>query len=244
MNPFAQRVSDLLPNQVHKRAIVVDSQLRVLGAPMGTVYCVGDASTINTSLLQYLLEFVEHADKNKNERIDEDEWEDMVVQIKKRVPLASKYLEKTKDVFRYYDKNADHELSLNEITDALVDIGNKITTLPATAQVASQQGKYLGKKFNFLAEPSTKEAMKKNEIFVDDDAVHCEPFQYNHLGSLAYIGNAAVFDLGGHSFMGGLAAMYAWRSIYWTEQVSFRTKALVMIDWVIRGLFGRDLSKL
>ena len=55
-----------------------------------------------------------------------------------------------------------------------------------------------------------------------------------HLGSLAYIGNAAVFDLGRFSFMGGLAAMYAWRSIYWNEQVSARTRALLMIDWIIR----------
>ena len=49
-----------------------------------------------------------------------------------------------------------------------------------------------------------------------------------------YIGNAAVFDLGKFSFMGGLAAMYAWRSVYWSEQVSSRTRALLMIDWVIR----------
>lgn len=56
--------------------------------------------------------------------------------------------------------------------------------------MASQQGKYLGKKLNFLADPQTKAAMAKNEIFVDDDAVHYEPFSYNHLGSLAYIGNA------------------------------------------------------
>lgn len=52
--------------------------------------------------------------------------------------------------------------------------------------------------------------------------------------SLAYIGNAAVFDFGQYSFMGGLAAMYAWRSIYWSEQVSMRTRALLMFDWVIR----------
>lgn len=49
-----------------------------------------------------------------------------------------------------------------------------------------------------------------------------------------YIGNAAVFDLGKVSFMGGLAAMYAWRSVYWSEQVSSRTRALLMIDWVVR----------
>ncbi|KAG8885203.1 hypothetical protein FRB98_001931 [Tulasnella sp. 332] len=207
MNPFTQRVSDLLPNQVHKKAIVVDSQLRVLGAPMGTVYAIGDASTINTSLMGYLFDLIEASDKNHDEKIDAEEWEELVVQIKKRVPLASKYLEKTKDVFKQYDRDGDQTLSFNELTDALVDIGNKITSLPATAQVASQQGIYIGKKLNFLARPSTKEAMTRNEIFVDDDAVHYEAFCYNHLGSLAYIGNAAVFDFSGKSVMGGLQAL-------------------------------------
>jgi NADH dehydrogenase FAD-containing subunit len=61
-----------------------------------------------------------------------------------------------------------------------------------------------------------------------------DPFRYHHLGSLAYIGNAAVFDLGGLSITGGLAAMYAWRSVYWSEQVSARTRALLMADWIVR----------
>lgn len=34
--------------------------------------------------------------------------------------------------------------------------------------------------------------------------------------------------------MGGLAAMYAWRSIYWNEQVSSRTRSMLMIDWIVR----------
>ena len=54
--------------------------------------------------------------------------------------------------------------------------------------------------------------------------------------------------------------MYAWRSIYWSEQVSARTRALLMFDWIIRfvdlsrlsfeadrnrrGVWGRDLSRL
>ncbi len=59
--------------------------------------------------------------------------------------------------------------------------------------------------------------------------------------------------------------MYAWRSVYWSEQVSMRTRALLMIDWVVRcvpilsrvveteadlryghpsGVWGRDLSRL
>ena len=32
-------------------------------------------------------------------------------------------------------------------------------------------------------------------------------------------------------------------SIYWSEQTSMRTRVLLMIDWVKRGIFGRDLSK-
>ena len=100
-----------------------------------------------------------------------------------------------------------------------------------TAQVASQQGKYLGKKLSKLARQ--REILAANDIPFTDEAV-ASPFRYLHLGSLAYIGNAAVFDLGSRSFMGGLAAMYAWRSVYWSEQVSSRTRALLMFDWIIR----------
>ena len=77
MNPFSKRVSELLPNQVHKRAIEVDAHLRVKGAPLGTVYAIGDASTIETSIVSYLLELVDEADKNKDGKIDYDEWEIM-----------------------------------------------------------------------------------------------------------------------------------------------------------------------
>lgn len=37
--------------------------------------------------------------------------------------------------------------------------------------------------------------------------------------------------------------MYLWRGVYWSEQVSFRTRVLLMLDWVKRGIWGRDLSK-
>lgn len=47
-----------------------------------------------------------------------------------------------------------------------------------------------------------------------------------------------------HSFAGGLVAMYAWRSFYLSEAVSTRMKALLFADYIRRGLFGRDLSRL
>ncbi|KAJ6624528.1 hypothetical protein B0H10DRAFT_725699 [Mycena sp. CBHHK59/15] len=241
MNPFTARVSSLLPNQVHKKAIEVDAHLRVKGAPLGDVYAIGDCATIETSVVSHLLELVEEADRDGNGKIDYAEWEIMVPRIKQRIPMAADHLSQVKELFDLYDSDADNSLSLNELTQLLMEIGNKITSLPATAQVAAQQGKYVGKKLHKLARQ--RDVLTANDLPDTDEAVS-KPFKYLHLGSLAYIGNAAVFDLGGRSFMGGLVAMYAWRSVYWNEQVSLRTRALLMIDWVIRGVWGRDLSRL
>jgi len=241
MNPFAKRVTDLLPNQVHRKAIEVDSQLRVKGAPQGTVYAVGDCSTIETSLNSYLLKMIDEADRNQDGMIDYEEWKSMVPQIKKRLPLAAKHLDQVRELFDKFDVNKDDSLSINEVAELFQEISNKATSLPATAQVASQQGHYLGKKLSKLAR--AHDTLIKNEVFDMDEAVS-DPFKYRHLGSLAYIGNAAVFDFGKFNFMGGLVAMYAWRSIYWSEQVSYRTRALLMVDWVIRGIWGRDLSRI
>lgn len=103
---------------------------------------------------------------------------------------------------------------------------------PQTAQVANQQGVYLAKKFNALTNAAVN--LANNDISINNDELYYKPFRYLHLGSLASLGSAgAAFDLDGvGSFAGGLIAMYAWRSIYWSEQTSFRTRALLMVDWV------------
>jgi len=102
-----------------------------------------------------------------------------------------------------------------------------------TAQVASQQGKYLGSLFTRIAR-HRGEFDAAEVTRADRDEIVSKPFKYFHLGSLAYIGNSAVFDFGNFSLMGGLGTMYAWRGVYWNEQVSARTRALLMIDWIIR----------
>ena len=95
MNYFAKRVTDLVPNQVHRKAIEVDAYLRVKGTAPGTVYAVGDCATVSarpcanakgsltirgccvkveTSVVSHLLELVKEADRNEDGRIDYDEW--------------------------------------------------------------------------------------------------------------------------------------------------------------------------
>jgi len=191
--------------------------------------------------VRHVLDLADQCDVNHDGQIDYEEWKMMVGSIKKKVPLAEAHLQHIREVFDAFDTDRDDRLGLNELTALLQDISSKITTLPATAQVAAQQGKYLGKKFSYLAKH--KQSLQDNYILDFDDAWY-RPFRYLHLGSLAYVGNAAVFDFGPTSFAGGLIAMYAWRSIYWSEAVSARTRALLLFDWVIRGIWGRDLSRL
>ena len=47
------------------------------------------------------------------------------------------------------------------------------------------------------------DTLVENDVHDMDEAVS-DPFKYRHLGSLAYIGNAAVFDFGNFNLMGGL----------------------------------------
>lgn len=98
--------------------------------------------------------------------------------------------------------------------------------LPATSQVAQQQGKYLGKALTRLARKQT-----------------VEPFKYKHLGMLAYIGsNRALADL--ENFKGrGWATWLFWRSAYLSKIVSVKNKVLVLFDWVKAKVFGRDISQ-
>ncbi|KAJ3567954.1 hypothetical protein NP233_g6035 [Leucocoprinus birnbaumii] len=243
MNPFTKRLCELLPNQAHRKAVETDAYLRVKGAPKGTIYAIGDCATIETSAADHFMELVEQSDKNKDGKIDFEEFEDMVHRIKRKIPMAESHLTQVRELFQMYDSNADDSLSLNELMQLLKDLGNKITSLPATAQVASQQGKYLGSLFTRIAR-HRREFKAQDVLPSERDEVVSKPFRYFHLGSLAYIGNSAVFDFGKFSLMGGLGAMYAWRSVYWNEQVSARTRALLMIDWIVRGIWGRDLSRL
>lgn len=210
MNPFVRRLVNKLPNQVHSKAIVVDDQLRVKGAPLGTVYAVGDAATISTHLTDYVFDLFDKVDTDKDNKINFAQWQEMTRYIKKYFPLAGQQFNKVRELFDHYDSDKDNEISLNECVTAFDELGKKATSLPATAQVAAQQGAYLGQKFNALARQ--RKGLIANELPDQPDETYSKPFNYFHLGSLAYVGNSAVFDMNGHSFTGGLIAMYAWRS--------------------------------
>lgn len=256
-NPLAKTIVTSLPNsQRNKRAIETDSHLRVIGAPLGDVYAIGDCSTVRTDMAEHTVDLVRKhiIDKHlKNIQstaiITDDDIKTMKLtyseifelghELSRRYPQASEALNVLNELVPVYDVNNTGHLQFDQISKLLKDIDSRVTSLPATAQRAAQQGKYLGKKLSKLARSSL--TLSANEILDGDiDAAVSKPFCYKHLGSLAYIGNSAVFDLPGYSFVGGLIAMYLWRGTYFAQSVSLRTRVLLFLDWLKRGLFGRD----
>ncbi len=145
-----------------------------------------------------------------------------------------------------------------------------ITTgqLPATAQVASQQGEYLARLLslgcdmypgvdtenNSMIPPlydSTreKELAEKISSFAINENDIAAPFQFLNLGILAYTGGGSALAqlqltpaeqarVKGRGKIG----FSLWRSVYLSKQVSWRNRCLVSLDWVKTQIFGRDIT--
>ncbi|KAJ9496561.1 hypothetical protein H2202_007933 [Exophiala xenobiotica] len=231
--------------QTNKHALETDTHLRLLGAPLGDVYAIGDCSTVQNNIADHITTFLRGVAWEKGKDPDKvhltfQEWRNVAQRIRKRFPQAAGHLKRVDRLFEEYDKDKSGTLDFGELHELMVQIDSKLTSLPATAQRANQQGQYLGRKFNKIA--LAIPGFKANEVdFGDLDEAVYKAFEYHHLGSLAYIGNAAIFDFNGLNFSGGLMAVYLWRSIYFAQSVSLRTRLLLAMDWTKRALFGRDL---
>lgn len=243
---FCKRISDSIEVQTNKHALETDTHLRLNGTPLGDVYAIGDCATVQNNVADHLVTFLrtlawEKGKDPETMHITFAEWRGIASRVKKRFPQAADHLRRLDRLFQEYDRDQSGTLDFGEMHELLHQIDNKLTSLPATAQRAHQQGQYLGKKFNKLAQAAP--GMRRNEVFDGDlDEAVYKAFEYHHLGSLAYIGNAAIFDINGLSFSGGLIAVYLWRSIYFAQSVSLRTRILLAMDWSKRALFGRGKS--
>ena len=243
-NPLCETIAKKLSGQNNRHALETDTHLRVLGTPLGDVYAIGDASTVQNNVSEHIVEFLQQkaVDKGqdpKSMHISFKDWRGVANTVKKSFPQATNHLKRLDKLFEQYDKDHSGTLDFEELLELLRQIDSKLTSLPATAQRANQQGLYLAHKLHKIAK--ARDGMEQNNITHGDlDEAVYKAFDYRHMGSLAYIGNAAVFDFGdGLGFSGGLLAVYLWRSIYFAQSVSFRTRVLLAMDWFKRALFGR-----
>ncbi|KAK9778287.1 hypothetical protein SCAR479_04689 [Seiridium cardinale] len=245
---FCKRIATKLGDtQNNRHALETDTHLRVAGTPLGDVYAIGDCSTVQNNIADNIVSFLrglafKHGKDPENLELHFQDWRNVAADVKRRFPQAAAHLKRVDKLFGQFDKDQSGTLDFGELRELLGQIDSKLTSLPATAQRANQQGIYLAKKFNKLA--SAAPGLRNNEILDGDlDGAVYKAFEYHHLGALAYVGNSAVFDLGGGwGLTGGVWAVYAWRSAYFAQSVGVRTKFLMAMDWMKRGLFGRGKS--
>lgn len=240
---FAQNIAKKFDNQNNRHALETDTHLRLAGAPLGDVYAIGDCSTVQNNVSDHIVTYLRTLawEKGKDPTsmtISYSQWCEVAKRVRQRFPQAQDHLRRLGKLFEQYDKDKSGTLDFGELSELLKQIDSKLTSLPATAQRANQQGEYLGRKMNKLAQ--VEYGMKLNDIVEGDiDEAAYKAFEYHHMGSLAYIGNAAIFDFNGLGWGGGLLAVYLWRSIYFAQSVSLRTRMLLAMDWSKRALFGR-----
>ncbi|KAH6660891.1 hypothetical protein BKA67DRAFT_549504 [Truncatella angustata] len=244
---FCKRIAKKLGDmQTNRHALETDTHLRVAGTPLGDVYAIGDCSTVQNNVGDNIISFLrgmafKHGKDPENLELHFQDWRNVAADVKRRFPQAAAHLKRLDKLFGQFDKDQSGTLNFGELRELLGQIDNKLTSLPATAQRANQQGVYLAKKLNKMARAAP--GLSHNDIRDGDlDEAVYKAFEYHHLGALAYVGNSAVFDLGGGwGLTGGLWAVYAWRSVYFAQSVGVRTRFLMAMDWIKRGLFGRDL---
>ena len=132
------------------------------------------------------------------------------------------------------------------------------TKYAPTAQVAFQEGIFLGKHFEELHEidtlkyklehPDPKDNVERLTKKLNRLQAKLPIFHYNHQGSLAYIGSErAVADLvwGDWSNVstGGTITFLFWRSAYIYMCLSIKNQILDCMAWLKVSMFGRDCSK-
>lgn len=137
---------------------------------------------------------------------------------------------------------------------------------PATAQVASQAGTYLGRLvadgYDFgggdgppkltPGAPGERTLRHGLSSLARSKEGLAPPFTFLNLGILAYVGKSEALvqiavggDEGGKKVKGaGEAGFALWRSVYLSKQYGLRNRILVAVDWAKARVFGRDLSRL
>lgn len=233
--------------QGNRRVLATDEWLRVKGCEH--VYSLGDCTHVQQKKIKEdISEIFKAADKDNNGSLTIEEFQEVIEDIVIRYPqvelyLKSKHLFDVVDLFKDPEGNDREEIDIEAFKLALSHVDTQMKSLPATAQVAAQQGAYLARCFNL------SEKCKRNpegpRRFRSGGRHEFRPFRYKHFGQFAPLGGEqAAAELPGDWVSMGRSTQWLWYSVYASKQVSWRTRLLVMSDWSRRFFFGRDSSRI
>jgi NADH:ubiquinone reductase (non-electrogenic) len=236
--------------QANRRVLATDEWLRVEGCE--NVYAMGDCATINQrKVMEDISAIFRKADKDNSGTLTVKEVQEVINDICERYPQVELYL-KSKQMHSIVDLLKESkgdvakesiELDIEELKRALSEVDSQMKNLPATAQVAAQQGVYLADCFNRMEEVENN---PEGPLRFRGEGRHkFRPFRYRHLGQFAPLGGEqTAAQLPGDWVSIGRSSQWLWYSVYASKQVSWRTRVLVVFDWTKRFVFGRDSSSI
>ncbi|GAA0165737.1 oxidoreductase [Lithospermum erythrorhizon] len=236
--------------QASRRVLATDEWLRVEGSD--NIYALGDCATINQrKIMEDVSEIFRKADKDNSGTLTVKKFQEVSNDVCERYPQFKLYLKNHKmhtlgDLLKESKRDAVNEsteVNIEEFKSALTQVDSKMKFLPATAQVASQQGVYLAKCFNRMEQC---EANPEGPLRIRGEGRHrFRPFRYKHLGQFAPLGGEqTAAQLPGDWVSIGHSSQWLWYSVYASKQVSWRTRMHVISDWTRRFIFGRDSSRI
>lgn len=233
--------------QTKRRVLATNEWLKVKGCE--NVYALGDCATIDQrKVMEDISAIFEAADKDKSGTLTVKEFQDVIEDILIRYPqvdhhLKSKHLRNATDLLKDPEGNEKVEVDIEGFKFALSQVDLQLKSLPATAQVAAQQGTYLSRCFNHMEECTQN---PEGPIrFTGSGRHRFRPFRYKHFGQFAPLGGEqTAAELPGDWVSMGHSTQWLWYSVYASKQVSWRTRVLVVSDWTRRFIFGRDSSRI
>ncbi|KAL0319559.1 UNVERIFIED_CONTAM: External alternative NAD(P)H-ubiquinone oxidoreductase B4, mitochondrial, partial [Sesamum radiatum] len=231
--------------QTNRRVLATDEWLRVEGSDC--IYALGDCATINQrKVIEDISVIFNKADKNNTGRLKVEDFKEVINDICERYPQVEIHLKKRqlKD-FVHLMKHAhgDDEFNIEKFKSSLSEVDSQMKNLPATAQVAAQQGAYLADCFNRM---EICEKYPEGPLRFRGAGRHrFRPFRYKHFGQFAPLGGEqTAAQLPGDWISIGQSTQWLWYSVYASKLVSWRTRMLVISDWGRRFIFGRDSSRI
>ncbi|KAI3992776.1 hypothetical protein MKX01_021737 [Papaver californicum] len=234
--------------QTNRRVLATDEWLRVQGSDC--IYALGDCASINQRrIMGDTAVIFSKADKDNSGKLTVKQFQDVITDICERYPqvelyLKNKKLKGTSDLLKdSKGKDNSIELDIEKFKSALSQVDSEMKMLPATGQVAAQQGSYLAKCFNHMEE---REKNPEGPPRIRGEGRHrFHPFRYKHFGQFAPLGGEqTAAQLPGDWVSIGHSSQWLWYSVYESKQVSWRTRTMVMSDWMRRFIFGRDSSRI
>jgi NADH:ubiquinone reductase (non-electrogenic) len=208
--------------QKGNRLIKTDAFMRVKGSQ--AIYAIGDCATVECpELVSNAETLFNEADVNKDGTLTMDEISEIMKKLKFNFPLLD--VEAANEILNFQlQLAAPKTVDKNSWREILAILEKNFKAVPATAQVAQQEGEYVAQLL----------AGKTNEPFARVDR-----------GMMSYVGAArAVMQTPVTGAITGAVTFPLWRGAYASKLFSWRSRHLVLWDWLKKLIYGRDLSRM